>query len=214
MRNELAGDIGLAAGKIQYDAQCKRVLANRVILAWILKYTVKEFKNMSIRQIKKCIGNDIHISRVRVSPGKTNTPEPERIVREDGADKIPGIPDKDETYDKLSVIMICLNPRTGKGNRLTQMLNVILSSEMKPEKKIKALEEDFHIPMEDEMGEELNQMCNLSDLVEEKGREGLLIEQIQKKLKKGKSINMIADELEAEESVIRTLMEKMQKKSV
>ena len=40
MRNELAGDIGLAAGKIQYDAQCKRVLANRVILAWILKYTV------------------------------------------------------------------------------------------------------------------------------------------------------------------------------
>ena len=314
MRNELAGDIGLAAGKIQYDAQCKRVLANRVILAWILKYTVKEFKNMSIRQIKKCIGNDIHISRVRVSPGKTNTPEPERIVGEDGADKIPGegdiyfdirfsvylpkkrekvkmivnveaqkdfypgyaipgrgvyygarmisaqkgtefsgndydnikkvysiwicmncpdhignaiseysitkkdkipgIPDKDETYDKLSVIMICLNPRTGKGNRLTQMLNVLLSSEMKPEKKIKALEEDFHIPMEDEMGEELNQMCNLSDLVEEKGREGLLVEQIQKKLKKGKSINMIADELEAEESVIRTLMEKMQKKSV
>ena len=76
------------------------------------------------------------------------------------------------------------------------------------------MEENFHIPMEDEMGEELNQMCNLSDLVEEKGREGLLIEQIQKKLKKGKSINMIADELEAEESVIRTLMEKMQKKSV
>ena len=65
MRNELAGDISLAAGKSQYDAQCKRVLANRVILAWILKYTVKEFENMSIPQIKKCIGNDIQISFFR-----------------------------------------------------------------------------------------------------------------------------------------------------
>lgn len=37
MKNELAGDIGLAAGKSQYDAQCKRVLANKVILAWIIK---------------------------------------------------------------------------------------------------------------------------------------------------------------------------------
>lgn len=73
--------------------------------------------------------------------------------------------------------------------------------------------EEFHISMEDEMGKELNQMCNLSDLVEEKGREGLLTEQIQKKLIKGKSINMIADELEVDESVVRTLVEKMQKKS-
>ena len=46
MKNELAGDIGLAAGKSQYDAQCKRILANKVILAWILKYTVKEFEEM------------------------------------------------------------------------------------------------------------------------------------------------------------------------
>ena len=38
MRNELAGDIGLAAGKSQYDAYCKRILANKVILAWILRY--------------------------------------------------------------------------------------------------------------------------------------------------------------------------------
>ena len=73
MKNELAGDIGLAAGKSQYDAQCKRILANKVILAWILKYTVKEFEEMSIRRIKQCIGNDIMISQVRVDPGKTNT---------------------------------------------------------------------------------------------------------------------------------------------
>lgn len=316
MRNELAGDISLAAGKSQYDAQCKRVLANRVILAWILKYTVKEFENMSIPQIKKCIGNDIQISKIRVSPGRTNTPQPEKIIGEDGADKvpgegeiyfdirfsvflpkkrekvkmiinveaqkdfypgyaipgrgvyygarmisaqkgtefsgsnydgikkvysiwicmnapdhignaiseysitkrdkIPGIPDVKAAYDKLSVVMICLNPRTGKGNRLTQMLNILLSSEIKLERKIRKLEEEFHIPMEDGMGKELNQMCNLSDLVEEKGiqrgRKELLVEMIEKKLKKGKSIHRIADELEEDESVIRSMVEKIQKK--
>lgn len=57
-------------------------------------------------------------------------------------DKIPGIPDVKAAYDKLSVVMICLNPRTGKGNRLTQMLNILLSSEIKPERKIRKLEED------------------------------------------------------------------------
>ena len=198
MRNELAGDISLAAGKSQYDPQCKRVLANRVILAWILKYTVKEFENMSIPQIKKCIGNAI--SEYSITK----------------RDKIPGIPDVKAAYDKLSVVMICLNPRTGKGNRLTQMLNILLSSEIKPERKIRKLEEEFHIPMEDGMGKELNQMCNLSDLVEEKGiqrgRKELLVEMIEKKLKKGKSIHRIADELEEDESVIRSMVEKIQKK--
>ena len=91
MKNELAGDIGLAAGKSQYDAQCKRILANKIILAWILKYTVKEFEKMSIRQIKQCIGNDIMISRVRGDPGKTNIhEEPEKIIGESGEDKVPG----------------------------------------------------------------------------------------------------------------------------
>ena len=96
------------------------------------------------------------------------------------------------------------------------MLNILLSSEIKPERKIRKLEEEFHIPMEDGMGKELNQMCNLSDLVEEKGiqrgRKELLVEMIEKKLKKGKSIHRIADELEEDESVIRSMVEKIQKK--
>ena len=38
MKNELAGDIALAKGKSQYDTYCKRILANKIILAWILKW--------------------------------------------------------------------------------------------------------------------------------------------------------------------------------
>ena len=317
MKNELAGDIGLAAGKSQYDAQCKRILANKVILAWILKYTVKEFEEMSIRRIKQCIGNDIMISRVRVDPGKTNTHEPEKIIGESGEDKVPGegevyfdirfsvylpgkgekvkmiinveaqkdfhpgyavpsrgvfygarmisaqkgieftgsnydgirkvysiwicmnapdyignavsrysikkddilpgIQDEPSEYDKLAVVQICLNPRSKKGNRLTEMLNILLSSEMKAEQKIRELEENFHIPMTVKMGKELNQMCNLSDYVEEigikkgmeKGMErGRLLQQIeviQKKFRKGKPLGQIAEEMEEKVQVVEEI---------
>lgn len=41
MKNEFAGDLALAEGKSQYDTYCKRILANKVILAWILKYVAE-----------------------------------------------------------------------------------------------------------------------------------------------------------------------------
>lgn len=44
MKNELAGDIALAKGKSQYDTYCKRILANKIILAWILKYVADELE--------------------------------------------------------------------------------------------------------------------------------------------------------------------------
>ena len=53
MKNELAGDLVLAATKSQYDACCKRILANKIILAWILKYVTDEFADMSVDEIKK-----------------------------------------------------------------------------------------------------------------------------------------------------------------
>ncbi|HIV40788.1 MAG TPA: hypothetical protein H9904_02130 [Candidatus Mediterraneibacter guildfordensis] len=53
MKNELAGDIALAKGKTQYDTYCKRILANKIILAWILKYAAEEFADMDIGQIKE-----------------------------------------------------------------------------------------------------------------------------------------------------------------
>ena len=127
MKNELAGDIGLAAGKSQYDAQCKRILANKVILAWILKYTVKEFEEMSIRRIKQCIGNDIMISQVRVDPGKTNTStfESEKIIGETGEDKVPG---EGEVYFdiRFSVYLPV------KGEKVKMIINVEAQKDFHP----------------------------------------------------------------------------------
>lgn len=131
-------------------------------------------------------------------------------------DHIPGIPDQKSAYDKISVVQICLNPKSEKRNRLTEMLNVLLSAKMKADEKIKILEEDFQIPMEREMGKELNQMCNLSDYVEEigikKGIEKLLTEQVMKKIEKGKTIPEIADALEEDEETIRRIVESLSQK--
>ena len=111
-----------------------------------------------------------------------------RITKED---PLPGIPDEKRTYDKLTVVMICLNAESKNGNPLTRMLGVLLSPKLKAQNKIRQLEEEFAIPMENkEIGEELNQMCNLSDYVEElgiqkgleQGKERLLRLQIEKKL--------------------------------
>ena len=98
-----------------------------------------------------------------------------RICKED---LIPGIPDQRNTYDKMTVVTVCLNPKSGKGNPLTRMLGLLLSPKIKGKVKIQQLKEEFAIPMESKaMGEELNQMCNLSDYVEELG--------IQKGLERG-----------------------------
>lgn len=68
----LANDIDATDGKSKYDTQVKKVLANRVILAWILKYTMKELANVEISHIEKCIESNIEVATVPLEPGLTN----------------------------------------------------------------------------------------------------------------------------------------------
>lgn len=269
MESAVYRDLMVDSIKLQYDTQCKKVLANKVILAWILKYTVAEFRDFSIDEIKKCIEGDPEIGTTRVNPGETNHPDTEKITGEntessvpdegsiyfdikfyayhpankkkvkiiinveaqkgfypgysivtrgifyaarmvsaqldtefahpdyDGIKKVYSIwlcmnapqyignaiteyhmtkndiigdmPDRKKEYDKISVVMVCLNRETESENQLTAMLNVLFSEKMDKEEKIKRLERDYNIPMETEMKKEMNIMCNLSDYVEECG---------------------------------------------
>ena len=113
------------------------------------------------------------------------------------------------------------------------MLGILLSPRLETGVKIYQLEHEFDIPMENDMGEELNQMCNLSDYVVEiglkegreqgikegieqgiqqgiqQGKEQLLTQQVAKKHAKGKSVQEMADELEEDEKVIRRILEKL-----
>lgn len=52
VRNILAKRIDTAGINASYDEACKRILANKQILAWILKTSVEEFRNCSIRDIE------------------------------------------------------------------------------------------------------------------------------------------------------------------
>lgn len=84
-------------------------------------------------------------------------------------DFVKGIPDNKQAYDKLSVVLVCLNEKMEKDTEFLEMMNTLLSQTMDVEQKKRILEEKFHIGMKSKLGEKVNLMCNLSDLVEERG---------------------------------------------
>lgn len=124
-------------------------------------------------------------------------------------DYVSGIPDRVKGYDKLSVIIICLNETSENQSQLTAMLNTLLSSRLPVKEKIQNLENKFQIKVNNDLGKELNQMCNLSDLVEERGMEKgkslMIITMIQKKCQKNKTLEETAAELEENADEIRDI---------
>ncbi len=265
MRNELDKSLTVAGSKILLDTQVKRVLAQKQILSWIMKYTVREFMDLPLDVIEGCIEGDPEISTVKVNPGETNekitgmpnedkvpgegavyydirffavapgdsqqirviinlemqksyypgypivtrgifygarmisaqlgtefsdsdysnirhvysiwicTGVPDKIgnaiseYRLEKHDLIPGFPDVQEDYDKLSVVVIGLNEKKDSSSQLINMLNVLLSTEMDTTVKKQRLQDDFSMKMEHGIGKEEDLMCNYSDYVWEKG---------------------------------------------
>ena len=60
--------LALAATTLQarYDASCKRVLSEKIILAWILHTCVPEYKTIAIDKIMNQYIDDPHISTIPV----------------------------------------------------------------------------------------------------------------------------------------------------
>lgn len=69
-----------------FDTNAKRILANKQVLARILKKTVLEFKEKTFSEIMECIEGEPKISLVPVHPGMTNAPVISGMQNED---KIP-----------------------------------------------------------------------------------------------------------------------------
>lgn len=78
----------VAAGSAAiYDANVKFLLADKQILARILKYTIRECRDMSVTEIISCIDDDIEVAASALDPGLTNLGR----VREDKTeDSVPG----------------------------------------------------------------------------------------------------------------------------
>ena len=85
--------------------------------------------------------------------------------------------EKEENYDLLTVVMICLGDSHDKNTSgILRLLEVLLSSERDADEKKRILQDDFSIEMTKTLEREVSTMCNLSKGVEEKGIEkGILI---------------------------------------
>lgn len=116
-------------------------------------------------------------------------------------------------YDLLSVVMICLGRKGSDTNRLIGMLGTLLSDKLSPQEKEEVLEREYNIETTIKRKEEINNMCNLSDLIEERGiRKGVEqgIEQerasvIRKLLSKGMSCEETAKLLDMELEEIKNI---------
>lgn len=77
-----------------------------------------------------------------------------------------------QEYDKVTVVMICMNEKEKvQPGSVHYLLNVLFSNKMLIEEKVVILEEVFGLQMTKEMEEEIREMCNWSEAFWEDGRE-------------------------------------------
>ena len=133
----------------------------------------------------------------------------------------------DGDLDLINLVMIGVSndlAEPDETHELLRFLGTLFSKGLTSEERISIMEKEYDIPSQ-VLGEEVETMCNLGEGIEERaikdalaegreagiaeGREANLLEQISKKLAKGKSLSQIADECEETEERIRELMKKL-----
>lgn len=72
MNTELKNAVMATDRDAQYDNSAKRLIAHKIVLAWILIRTVEEFKGMEPLEVAALIEGISYISAVPVEPGLTN----------------------------------------------------------------------------------------------------------------------------------------------
>ncbi len=83
-------------------------------------------------------------------------------------------------------MMICLGDRAGENHKgILELLEVLLSSERTTAEKKNVLESRFGIAMTEEMEGEVTEMCNLSDVLEERAMEKGRAEGMETGMQKG-----------------------------
>lgn len=69
----IAKNIRMADEKAGYDAACKRLLSEKIILAWIMKNCLEEYQNCDVNEIaEKYIEGTPQVGEVAVAPDETN----------------------------------------------------------------------------------------------------------------------------------------------
>lgn len=79
------------------------------------------------------------------------------------------IPTPKENYDKMTVVLICLSDEIRKNDDKVIRLLKVLFKEKSSEEIGKILKKEYNIPIQDDLQREVAAMCNLSDMIEERG---------------------------------------------
>ena len=70
----LAKTVAASSDKQKYDAACKRLLSEKIILAWIMKNTIKEYASYTVQEIAdNYIEGTPQVGEIPVLPDETNS---------------------------------------------------------------------------------------------------------------------------------------------
>lgn len=126
IENILAKNITVAGEKAAYDAACKRLLANKIILAWIMKSCLEEYKDYSVNEIaEKCIEGNPLIAETAVNPDEESDDNSEQIRGANAEDST--MQEGTITYD---IRFLAIVPETGAAIRL--IINIEAQNDFYP----------------------------------------------------------------------------------
>lgn len=116
----------------------------------------------------------------------------------------------------VNIVMIGLTnalPESHNEYVLHRLLCAMFSNELSQQQKMKIMEQEYHIPMEESFKEEVSIMCNLSQGIKEAGIAEGKQREIEKVIlnmhKKGYSLEQIMDATELEATELETIIEKL-----
>ena len=124
----------------------------------------REFTNSAYNNIKK-----VYSIWICVSPDRKRIDGITKYsIKEDAIHRSAKV--RKEVYDKLCVVMIYLKKNLEEESEyIINFLSVLLSEKIDYDRKVCILEKDLGLTMTEEMKEEVNNMCNLSEHVYESG---------------------------------------------
>lgn len=80
----IAEDIRMTDQNAQYDAACRQLLSEKIILAWIMKSCLEEYRDCDVKEIaERYIEGTPQVGEVAVMPGETNTTKIRGVSNED-----------------------------------------------------------------------------------------------------------------------------------
>ena len=135
--NILAKNISAAGRKSSYDAACKRLLANKIILAWIMN----------------------------PPENRRNTITRYSIHEENIVGNVHEIPQNYDLLSAIIICLSDSEQEADSG--VLKLLEVLLSPTREAAEKKQILQDDFHIKMTRKLEKEVSTMCNLSKGIEE-----------------------------------------------